>query len=90
MEITDTKIIYEADRICCGKPMVYLGDVNCLSQMNIDTCERFICLECCGYLDITSGQIDEEEFVNDVNTFCNEEQKQEFLKHHPEFKDEVD
>jgi hypothetical protein len=86
----DEKISFETSRICCDKPMAYLGDVNYLSQMNIDTTKRWLCLECGGFVDITEGQLDDEELVNDVNAFCSEEQKQEFLKHHPEFKDEVD
>lgn len=74
---------------CCGKPMVCLGDVNCLANSEIDNCERWICLSCGGFFEITEGQMNMEDLLNNVNNFGSETDKKKFVELHPEFSNEV-
>jgi len=48
---------------CCGKEMKYDPHVQQMVNMGTDV-QQWVCLECGGYVTLTEGQFDEEEFEN--------------------------
>jgi hypothetical protein len=79
------------EKVCCGKPMISLGDVQMLSNVSseIDTCYRWVCLECGGFEEFTTGQLDMEILANDIENFGSETDKRKFIELHPEFSDQI-
>jgi hypothetical protein len=80
-----------SDKTCCGKPMASFGDVQMLAVMNseIETCYRWVCLECGSFYEVQEGQLDIENLVNCVNSFGSDTDKKQFVELHPELSDEV-
>ena len=71
--------------------MSNFGDVQMLSPMSseIETCFRWVCLECGNFYEIQEGQLDIENLLNDVNNFGSDTDKKRFVELHPELSDEV-
>ena len=47
---------------CCGKQMKEVSDG--MSQMNVDLSTIWVCLECGNYIQMTTGQLDDDEVDN--------------------------
>lgn len=73
---------------CCGKPMTCLGNVDDMCP-DIDNRERWVCLECGGFFEITEGQMELEDLKNNINTYGSYTDKKKFVELHPELSDEV-
>ena len=58
---------------CCGKPMVALGMVDVM-DMNVDSVQRWLCLECGRGIDLVDYVLDEEDLKNQLEVYGQAEQ----------------
>ncbi len=64
-ELKEVKV----NTICCEKPMINLGEIQSLSNMNTTSCKRYFCGECGGILDIHEYSLDEEELISEIENY---------------------
>lgn len=71
--------------------MSNFGDVQSFALIGseIETCLRWVCLECGGFYEVQEGQFDIENLLNQVNNFGSDTDKKRFVELHPELSDEV-
>jgi hypothetical protein len=58
---------------CCDKEMRNLGDVD-FANMNLNYCNRFICLECGKIIDISDYSLDDEELIKDLELYLSKDE----------------